>query len=220
MALPLATTLSNTVALNDVSFVIASITSLVAGNYGKVDQEIVKVISVPAAATSPVFVLRGQEGTAQVAHAASAQIVFGAGPSNLGAGDFAQAASGAASIAPNPTVRARVVTNYAAAGAIAIPPPGSDGVAIIDGTSTLAMTLANPSVVNDGDLLYVISNGKGAHTVTYTAGVGNGGATMDVGTYNTTEATGCVLIAANGFWVLIANGIGSAGTQVAGVVWA
>jgi len=82
------------------------------------------------------------------------------------------------------------------------------------------MTLANPSVLNDGDLLIIISNGKGAHTVTYTAGVGNGGATMDVGTYNTTEATGCILIAANGFWVLIGNGIGSSGTQVAGVVWA
>ena len=31
---------------------------------------------------------------------------------------------------------------------------------------------------------------------------------------------GCELVAVNGFWVLIANGIGSAGTQVAGVVWA
>jgi hypothetical protein len=43
---------------------------------------------------------------------------------------------------------------------------------------------------------------------------------MDVGTYNTTEATGCALMALNGFWLLWANGIASSGTQLAGVVWA
>lgn len=212
-----ATTLSAAVGISDTAVLLASITSLAAGNYLKVDQEVMKVVSVPTAATLPVPVIRGQEGTAQVAHATTVQAVFGAGPTNLSVGDFPQAAAAAASIAFAPTVRARVVTNYATAGAITLPPAGQDAVAIIDGTSTLAMTLANPAVVNDGDLLYIISNGKGAHTVTYTAGVGNGGATMDVGTYNTTEATGCVLIAANGFWVLIANGIGAATGQVAGV---
>jgi hypothetical protein len=82
------------------------------------------------------------------------------------------------------------------------------------------MTLANPTKDMDGSMLYIVANGKAAHTVTYSAGVGNGGGTMDVGTYNATEATGCALMAVNGFWVLWANGIGSSGTQVAGVVWA
>jgi hypothetical protein len=52
-------------------------------------------------------------------------------------------------------------------------------------------------------MLYIVANGKAAHTMTYTAGVGNGGGTMDVGTFNATEATGCVLMAVNGFWVLM-----------------
>ncbi len=82
------------------------------------------------------------------------------------------------------------------------------------------MTLAAPTKDLDGSMLFILSNGKGAHTVTITAGVGGGGATMDVGTYNTTEQTGCALMALNGAWVLWANGIGSTGTQVAGVVWA
>jgi hypothetical protein len=93
-------------------------------------------------------------------------------------------------------------------------------VAILNGTGVLAMTLANPTKDMDGCQLTIVANGKAAHTITYTAGVGNGGGTMDVGTFNATEATGCVLMAVNGFWVLIANGIGSSGTQVAGVVWA
>lgn len=220
MALPNTTTLSAAVGKNDTTVLVAAVTNVIAGNLLQIDNEMMKILSVPAAATTPVPVLRGQEGTAQVSHSATAQVLLGANPSNLVSGDWGQAQAGAVSVATKPTVRTRQVTNYAAAGAITLPPPGSDGVAILDGTSTLAMTLANPSVLNDGDKLTIIANGKAAHTVTYTAGVGNGGSTMDVGTFNTTEAAGCELMAANGFWVLIANGIGSAGTQVAGVVFA
>jgi hypothetical protein len=220
MALPTSTTLSVACGANDITLVLASITDIVAGTLLKIDQEIMKVLSVGSAATVPVSVLRGQEGTAVVAHAATVQVIAGATQTNLIAGDWPQAPAGSAQLITAPNARTRRVKNYAAAGAITLPNPGEDMVAIIDGTSGLAMTLANPSKLNDGDQLFIIANGKAAHTVTYSAGVGNGGGTMDVGTYNATEATGCVLMAANGFWVLIANGIGSSGTQVAGVVWA
>lgn len=219
MALPLATTLSNACAINDTSIVVGSITSLVAGNYGKIDGEIVRVVSVPTAATLPVFILRGQEGTAQVAHSSGVQVVFGAGPSNLGAGDFPQSGAGAASIVTAPVgSRQRVITNYNAAGAITLPPPGQDAIAILDGTTILAMTLANPTVMNDGDMLIVLGNGKAAHTLTYTAGLGNVGATADVGTFNATQAQAVILIAANGFWV--GPGIVSGAATIVGVGFA
>lgn len=220
MALPNSTTLAAACAKNDTTVLLTSLTDVAAGNLIKIDQEFMRVLSVPAAATTPVPVLRGQEGTAQVAHTITVQVQMGANPSNTVLGDWGNPPDGSAQPMIAPIARTRRVKNYAAAGAITLPNPGEDMVAIIDGTSTLAMTLANPTKLNDGDQLFIISNGKGAHTVTYTAGVGNGGSSMDVGTYNTTEATGCVLMAANGFWVLIANGIGSSGTQVAGVVWA
>jgi hypothetical protein len=157
-------------------------------------------------------VTRGQDGTQTLTHKASANVVV----------FLASDESGAApqTVTQWPTVKARRILSYSAAGALTLPNPGEDIVAIINGTGALAMTLANPTKDMDGCMLYVVANGKAAHTVTYTAGVGNGGGTMDVGTYNATEATGCALIAVNGFWVLWANGIGSSGTQVAGVVWA
>jgi hypothetical protein len=105
-------------------------------------------------------------------------------------------------------------------GAITLPNAGEDMVAIINGTSTLAMTLANPTKDMDGSCSTSSPTAKRRTPSPTRAGVGNGGSTMDVGTYNTTEQTGCALMAVNGFWVLWANGIGSSGTQVAGVVWA
>jgi hypothetical protein len=158
-------------------------------------------------------VLRGLDGAQGIAHPKTANVTVFL---------VSDLAGGASAQTPTqwPNLKGRRMISYSAAGAIALPNPGEDNIAVINGTSTLAMTLANPTKDMDGSMLYIFSNGKGAHTVTYTAGVGNGGSTMDVGTYNTTEATGCALMALNGFWVLWANGIGSAGTQVAGVVFA
>jgi hypothetical protein len=205
------TTLASAVAVTDTSIVVTSATGFAAGNLVRIDQESLKVAGNYVSGTT-VPVLRGQDGSVTAAHKASANCVTElasdiGGPANMASTQF-------------PSIRPRTLTSYSAAGAIALNTPGSDQVVLINGTSALAMTLANPTTDMDGDMLIVISNGKGAHTVTYSAGVGNGGGTMDVGTYNTTEATGCILIAATGFWVLIGNGIGSAGTQVAGVVWA
>lgn len=205
------TTLSAAVAVNDTSIVVASATGLAINAVIRVDQEIMKVAQAWSSGTT-VPVLRGQDGSATAAHKASANVIIElasdlAGPAPLTTVQF-------------PTVRARQVVSYSASGAIAIPAPGSDTVVTLNGTGALAMTLANPTTDMDGDILYIVANGKAAHTVTYSAGVGNGGGTMDVGTYNATEQTGCALMAVGGFWVLWANGIGSSGTQVAGVVWA
>jgi hypothetical protein len=93
-------------------------------------------------------------------------------------------------------------------------------VAIINGTGALAMTLANPTKDMDGDSLIIIANGKAAHTVTYTAGLGNGGGNYDVGTYSGTLAGGCTLMACNGFWVLIGNGIATATGVTGSPTWA
>jgi hypothetical protein len=205
------TTLSAAVAVGDNTIAVTSATGFAANSMIQIDQETMKVVQTYVSGTT-IGVLRGQNGSVTSAHPITANVTVGLGS------DFADAT--AQTYTTYPTVRARILTSYSAAGAIALPAAGSDGIAVINGTGALAMTLANPTKDMDGNMLYIIANGKAAHTVTYTAGVGNGGGTMDVGTYNATEATGCALVAANGFWILWANGIGSSGTQVAGVVWA
>lgn len=206
------TTLSSAVAQSDVSIVVASATGFAAGNLVLVDMEVMQVGKSYVSGTT-IPVQRGLDGSQQTTHKASANVTtFLAsdqpGPAPQEVTQFPVAG------------KSRRMLSYSAAGAITMPSPGEDMVAVINGTGALAMTLANPTKDMDGCMLYIIANGKAAHTVTYTAGVGNGGGTMDVGTYNATEATGCALVACNGFWILWANGIGSSGTQVAGVVWA
>jgi hypothetical protein len=213
-----ATTLSAAVGANDTSILVASLTGVSVGMLARVDNEMMKVLApLPSAATSPVFVARGQEGSAQVAHATSARVIFGLTQSNTGT-DWTAQAPGVFSPAMFPAYRPRTVTSYSAAGAIALPAIGTDAVAIINGTGALAMTLANPSTAQDGDILIVVANGKAAHTLTYTAGLGNGGSSFDVGTYSATLAMSSVLIACGGFWVLV--GPSSATAMAGSPTWA
>jgi hypothetical protein len=205
------TTLSAACGQTDVSIAVTSATSFVAGMFVKVDDEVMQIAKNYVSGTT-IPVQRGLDGSKQTTHVSSTNVTI------FLASDETPSAQTVVQFPTAGTPRRKLY--YAAAGAITLPNAGEDMVAIIIGTSTLAMTLADPTKDMDGSFLYIISNGKGAHTVTYTGGVGAGGTTMDVGTYNTTEQTGCALMAANGKWVLWANGIGSSGTQVAGVVWA
>jgi hypothetical protein len=146
----------------------------------------------------------------------AAFVIVGAGPTAAGA-DWQQAGAGAASLAPIPNVFWQR-QSYSAAGAITLPTPGTNMVAVLNGTSVLAMTLANPSTAQDGDLLLIVANGKAAHTVTYTAGLGNGGAAFDVGTFSATLAMASLLVACGGFWVSV--GPTSATAMAGSPTWA
>ena len=80
---------------------------------------------------------------------------------------------------------------------------GSDAIAIINGTSALAMTVAAPTKDMDGCALYIASNGAANHTVTFTGGLSGAGTSYDVCTINATAPVviGPVL-AINGLWQL------------------
>lgn len=209
------TTLSAAVGLNDTTVLLASLTGLSAGNLIGIDKEICKVISVPTAATVPVPVLRGQEGTGQATHVSAAQVKIGATPTNLTTGDWTQPIAGAPSMAGYPAAPGRDVKSYSAIAAITLPVIGHDMVAMLNGTSLLAMTLANPSTAQDGSRLTIVGNGKAAHTVTYTAGLGNVGAAADVITFKADQSQAIDLIACGGFWVNTSLVAGAA--TVAGV---
>lgn len=193
------TTVSAAVAVADNSVVVASATGLAAGMFGRIDGEFVQIAKNYSSGTT-IPVQRGVDGSQTTTHKASANITFGL------ASDFASPPVGLELGVTNPTTPAFPMFSYSAAGAVS----AVQGIHIINGTGALAMTLANPTKDQDGQLMIVAANGKAAHTLTYTAGLGNGGAAYDVGTFSATLAGGCILMAVNGFWVLIANGIATA----------
>jgi hypothetical protein len=206
------TTLSSAVAVTDNSIVVASATGAAPGTLVRIDSEFMKIAQSYVSGTT-IPVIRGQDGSVTSLHRSSTNVTFGL------ASDFQPPPSGLELSVTNPVTPAvGQIYSYSTSGAIA---PVA-GIHVLNGTSTLTMTLTNPTKDQDGTILFVVANGKAASTLAVggTLGIGNGGSTMDVGTFATTEQTGCAFMAINGFWVLWANGIGSTGTQVAGVVFA
>lgn len=187
------TTLSSAVSITDNTIVVASATSVQAGRIVRVDGEFMKVVQSYVSGTT-VGVLRGQDGTVTAAHAASANVTHGL------ASDFANPPAGVQASVTNPPSVAYTTTSYSAAGAIAFG-AAQWTTAILNGTGALAMTLANPTKDQDGIILAILGNGKAAHTVTYTAGLGNAGSSYDVGTFDGSGQCSMLLIAANAIWV-------------------
>lgn len=190
------TTLAAACAADATKLTVASATGIAQGDIIKIDDEVMKVTKGYVVGATIVPVLRGQSGTVPVAHPSGANLTH---DTPAGFGD-----PGAQVVPSYPLAgRARTMTSYSAAGAIALPTPGTDAVAILNGTSTIAMTLANPSKDQDGDILTIIGNGKSASTVTYTAGLGNAGSGYDVLTLQNAGQVACMLMACNGVWVLL-----------------
>lgn len=218
MAFTLTTT-AGAVALNDTTVLLTSITGVTAGALIGIDNEVMKVQAqgVPTSATVPVPVQRGVEGTAVAAHPLGAQVRIGATASSLVAADWTQPQAGAASIAAVPAQYYRDRISYSAAGAITLPRIGGDMVAILNGTTILAMTLANPSSEQDGSRLTIIGNGKAAHTVAFASSMGNNGtaANADVLTFFATAQQGIDLMACGGFWC--STGVVAGAATLAGI---
>lgn len=220
MAFTLAT-LSQAMGVNDTSVLLSALTGVSVGSLIGIDKEVLKVAAVPSAATLPVPVMRGQEGSYNQAHPVGAQAKISAPPAPGAAPDWPTPSPGGPSFAIYPAAPTRDVASYSAAGAIALPRIGADMVAILNGTTILAMTLAQPSIAQDGSRLLIIGNGKAAHTVTLptASGLGNVGATADVITFAAAQAQGIELVACGGFWVTVGmnTAVAGAGATINGV---
>jgi hypothetical protein len=190
------TTLAADCAEDASKITVTSATGIAQADIIKIDDEVLKVTKGYVVGSTIVPVLRGQSGTVPSAHPSGANLTHDT-PDGFG--------NPAAQVVPAYPLagRARTLTSYTDAGAIALPTPGTDAVAVINGTSTIAMTLANPTKDQDGDILVIIGNGKSASTVTYTAGLGNAGSGYDVLTLQNAGQVACMLMACNGIWVLL-----------------
>lgn len=186
------TTASAAIAIGDTAITVASATGFAAGSILKVNAEVMQVQKSYVSGTL-IPVMRGLEGTPALAHAITSNVTAGL------ASDFGGAAAGVAAVYP--LIRSRQIKTYNAAGAIDLPTPGNDLVAIVNGTSARALTLAVPTKDMDGDILTVIGNGKAAHTVTISGGFGAAGAGYTVATFIVGAQQSLQVMACNGAWV-------------------
>lgn len=192
------TTLASAMAASDTTMVVASSTGLAAKMIVELDGESLQIASGYTTAGNGVNVpvLRGQFGSYAFAHPTGAKVRIAAGS------DTAWGSQAPQTVVQFPIATpARQRASYTASGAITLPNPGNDMVAMLNGTSVLAMTVADPGTALDTSLLWIASNGAAAHTITFASGLSGAGGSYDVLTVN---ATAPVLLgpfmAVNGLW--------------------
>jgi len=206
------TTLAANCAASDTQISVTSATGFAAGNRVHIDGEDFQVVNSYVSGTL-IPVLRGQNGSYAIAHASGANVVTGLGS------DFANAGPQATVTYPKSGI-VRTLVSYSTSGAIGIPTAGQDQIAMLNGSSALTMTLANPTSDMDGTLLYLVGNGLAAHTVTISTGLGGGTTTYDVATFSTALRGGCTLMADNSTWVLVGSGVATATGATGSPLWA
>src|SRR5439155_7822276 len=188
------TTVRAPVTAADTSITVASATGFSAGYIVRVGDEMMRVGGAYTSGTI-IPVIRGQEGTLVVAHAVTTGVVCGT------AADWASNVGAQTAVQYPLAGKARRITTYGAAGAISLPTAGTDEVAVINGGSALAMTLALPTKDLDGTILFVIGDGKAAHSLTVASGFGGASTGYTVGTFDTNAQCGIMLMALNSIWV-------------------
>lgn len=203
------TTLSSAVVVTDTNIVVASATGFAANDIVLIDQEILRVAQNYVSGTT-IPVIRGIT-SATAAHAKGTNVTVGL------ASDFANPI--AMQSVTYPTGRARTVTSYNAAGAITLPTPGTDALAIINGTSALAMTIAAPTKDMDGCMLWIAGNGAANHTWTFTGGLSGAGTSYDVFTVNSSAPVVTCAMAINGLWnAVVAVPMAGTVTNITGTI--
>ena len=175
------TTLSAAVARDDTTILVASLTNFAANDLAKIDGEVMKIVSVPSAATIPVPVIRGIQGTAQVAHVSGARVIRGATPTAAGS-DWGDPPVGTVAAFAGP--RAYTKTSLSATGTLTLPKPGEELLVTLNGTTVINLTVPVPTEDMDGTMLWIASNGAAAHTVTFTGGLSGASTSYDVITVN------------------------------------
>jgi hypothetical protein len=190
------TTLSSACSATDIQIIVASATSVAAGRFVQINQEIMQVAAS--------YVERhdgpgpaGSLGSKTGAHVAKAQVVHGL------ASDFTDPAFGGPSAIVQ-TQRATIVESVGATSTLTLAPAGTDHRVILRGTSVITLTVPVPTKDKDGDMLTIISDGAAAHIPTFTGGVGGAGSNYDAFTFNATGALALQVYAANETWQMVA----------------
>jgi hypothetical protein len=188
------TTLSSAVAQLDTVIVVASAASMAAGRLIIIDQETMQIAQGYSSGTT-IPVLRGRDGSPQLAHKITANVTHGL------ASDWALPAATTATTYP--LVRARqIISITATPSTLVLPVSGEDMLVILNGTAAITLTIPVPTKDMDGCNLVIISNGAAAHVTIFTGGLGGAGSSYDAITNNSTGQMALSVYAANGAWCI------------------
>jgi hypothetical protein len=191
-----STTLAGACDGNTNTISVTSATGFVAGSYVQVDSEIMKIQNVNS---TQIGVFRGVQGSQAVAHTLYALVTVGT------AAEFAAASGGGS----GPLKMKPRIYTYAVAGAITVA-PGLHRIGA-GAAEIKAMTLAAPSLADDGMEITVESASAYAHTITYTAGFYGDTTSSDVVTTAAKVGASATFIAIGGRWAVKALANATAG---------
>lgn len=191
------TTLNGAISADQTLIKVTSGTGFGKGKYLRVDDEFLQqTADADASSTTLIPVRRGVNGTVAKAHPTGANCLVGNGDEFTGSADTTATGYPLSG-------RQRRLVSYSASGAIALGSPGTDLVAVLNGTSGLTMTQVVPTKDMDTDVLTVISNGKAAHTLTFATAIGDAGSGYTVLTFPAGGQVAAQFMACNGIWVAL-----------------
>lgn len=185
------TTISAAVSADALIIPVTSATGFAAGNFLRIDNEFMQVVSVSG--TNISVRSRGDFGSAAVAHNILAVCTTGLA-SDLN--DFPVGQS--AQVDPS----GQTIVSYSVDGAIAL--PNQNTLNIITKAGVCALTLADPSKSMDGLQMTILSATANAHTVTYTAGFYGDTTSSDVATFAAKVGASMTIVARGGKWGVVA----------------
>lgn len=192
-----STTLSVAIGANDTNLIVAAATGATVDGILRIDDEYMVISAISG--TVITVRSRGAYGTLAASHNATAPVVFGL------ASDVVRPAVGRQT-GQTESGRFAVVT-YAASGAIAVPTENT--LVVLNGAAATAMTLANPSPLNDGVMLIIVAATayNPSHTVTLATGY-LGSSASDVFTF-TASSTGVsiTLVSYKGVWAHVSTAL-------------
>lgn len=186
-----ATTLSSAVASGDLSIAVASATGALIKNVIQIDNEF--LTQTADASGTTLAVNRGQQGTYNQAHNTGAVVLMGL------ASDFPAAPPGTA--IPQPMAPSWTVATYTVAGAISIPTTKQNVYVKLSAGSGIALTLAAPSLAQEGIEMIIQAEAAQAYTVTNTTpGFNSASTSGDVATFGGAIGDNFHIKAVGGAW--------------------
>lgn len=186
------TTLAAAVAQNDTQITVASATSVAAGRLLQVDGEYMQVTKGYVTSSTTVPVVRGRDGSAQVAHVTAARVVHG------DAADWGKPGAGTASQFA-PAGRPRRIRSYNTTASMDLPQPGEDLIVRMDSTA-FTLTVPVPTLDLDGCRVTFVNASGAAHVLVFTGGLGGASTGYTTVTANATGGVAFEVIAMNETW--------------------
>ena len=184
------TTISAAVSADALIIPVTSASGFAAGNFLRVDNEFMQVVSVSG--TNVSVRSRGDFGSAAVAHNILAPATTGL-TSDLPDFPVGQVAQ----VDPN----GQTIVAASVDGALSI--PNQNTLVLVQKAGVCAMTLAGPTAAQDGLVLTILSATANAHTVTYTAGFYGDTTSSDVATFAAKVGASMTIQAQGGKWGVV-----------------